>query len=511
MATVGPRQARPTATLHCNVLRGRVNTMNHFTTNRIGRHVLLGLAALAALLGAADAALAQSVPNDQRLIQHIQPRGYSALHKAKLSEASAEKVLLDQRWAYEWNGGNWGHSSQTLFVYNQGNRTEEWLFVWNGSVMMNQTRTTYQLTGSEMLVELYEEYDVVKGEFHETDRYTYGYMYDLFTGEPLFLVSMVYETKAGDDWLPVERTTYEQVSESELLTTVHDWDGAEWTPLQRITMVDTPQGVVETEERRSGTGFEPFERTTFPGETIESLREISETFMNSFIDYAGLYYSAHLVPNFLSEAWNGIGWVFTERKIDLLLNPDHGSSLYFGGALYESYSDGTWAPEQRQITAYRMSDDRPVKSSLDFNAGTTWTTMLVETFEHDGLGDLTTATQQVDQGAGLENSLQLRFLWEHIHVGVEDDEMPGGYALDGAFPNPFNPSTTVQYRLASAGRVAIQVYDALGRHVATLFEGNQIAGTHEITFEATGLSSGVYLVRLDAPGFTQSRTVTLLK
>ncbi|NBC17703.1 MAG: T9SS type A sorting domain-containing protein, partial [Bacteroidetes bacterium] len=75
------------------------------------------------------------------------------------------------------------------------------------------------------------------------------------------------------------------------------------------------------------------------------------------------------------------------------------------------------------------------------------------------------------------------------------EAVPEQAALDGAYPNPFNPQTTIRYALPEAADVRLAVYDLLGREVAVLAEGTQPAGTHTATFDAAGLPSGVYLYR----------------
>jgi hypothetical protein len=72
------------------------------------------------------------------------------------------------------------------------------------------------------------------------------------------------------------------------------------------------------------------------------------------------------------------------------------------------------------------------------------------------------------------------------------------FALKGNYPNPFNPSTVISYSLPEAMYTKLIVYDVLGREVVTLTDGVQTAGTHEATFRADGLSSGVYFYRLQA-------------
>jgi hypothetical protein len=84
-------------------------------------------------------------------------------------------------------------------------------------------------------------------------------------------------------------------------------------------------------------------------------------------------------------------------------------------------------------------------------------------------------------------------------------------SLDQNYPNPFNPSTTVTYSLSQTTNVTIDVQNLTGQTVAILFEGQKRAGTHSIAFDASNLSSGVYVYRLQAGEFVQTRTLTLIK
>jgi hypothetical protein len=88
---------------------------------------------------------------------------------------------------------------------------------------------------------------------------------------------------------------------------------------------------------------------------------------------------------------------------------------------------------------------------------------------------------------------------------------PGVYALHQSYPDPFNPSTTLSYDLAEAGRVSLVVYDLLGRTVRVLVDEVQDAGTKSLRFDASGLPSGVYLYRLQAGSFSDVRKMVLMK
>ena len=96
--------------------------------------------------------------------------------------------------------------------------------------------------------------------------------------------------------------------------------------------------------------------------------------------------------------------------------------------------------------------------------------------------------------------------------------VPDQFMLYQNYPNPFNPSTRIEYVVPSNEFVTLSVFDILGNKIADLVDEEQSAGKYSVTFDAvnipinkTALSSGIYIYRLQAGSFSQSRTMILLK
>jgi hypothetical protein len=85
------------------------------------------------------------------------------------------------------------------------------------------------------------------------------------------------------------------------------------------------------------------------------------------------------------------------------------------------------------------------------------------------------------------------------------------FQLSQNYPNPFNPTTQIKYSIPRTGYVSLKVYDLLGHEVATLHAGVQQAGSYAVTFDGTGLASGVYFCRMQAGNFVQTKKLVLLK
>ena len=91
------------------------------------------------------------------------------------------------------------------------------------------------------------------------------------------------------------------------------------------------------------------------------------------------------------------------------------------------------------------------------------------------------------------------------------DAIPKSFALHQAYPNPFNPATTIEFDLPEDTYVLLEVYDISGRLVKELYNNTKQAGYHSITWNATMYSSGIYFVKLHAGKFHSTQKLMLVK
>ena len=96
-------------------------------------------------------------------------------------------------------------------------------------------------------------------------------------------------------------------------------------------------------------------------------------------------------------------------------------------------------------------------------------------------------------------------------INFSDSVLPVKTELSGSYPNPFNPTTSINYGLEKDGHVEIMIYDAAGRLVEELVNGHQDGGSYSITWNASNQASGMYFVKMVAGDIAQTQKLVLLK
>jgi hypothetical protein len=98
-----------------------------------------------------------------------------------------------------------------------------------------------------------------------------------------------------------------------------------------------------------------------------------------------------------------------------------------------------------------------------------------------------------------------------ITIPTPDLEIPSEYSLSQNYPNPFNPTTVIRIRLPKTSYVNIAAFDVSGKQVSTLVEGWWQEGEHQVIFDGSKLSSGLYFCRMQAGEFTAVKKMVMVK
>jgi hypothetical protein len=98
-----------------------------------------------------------------------------------------------------------------------------------------------------------------------------------------------------------------------------------------------------------------------------------------------------------------------------------------------------------------------------------------------------------------------------VGINEESSHLPENFLLAQNFPNPFNPTTTINYQIPEFSFVSLKVYDVLGSEIRTLVNEEKQSGIYNVEFDATKLTSGIYFYRLQAGDYVATKKMVLMK
>ncbi len=148
----------------------------------------------------------------------------------------------------------------------------------------------------------------------------------------------------------------------------------------------------------------------------------------------------------------------------------------------------------------------PTDILLTYDKDTYTATLTAPGFEGEGVLSI-----EVTDTEGAKAQASIVVIVEMAVSNEEHASIPDEFSLKQNFPNPFNPTTNIRYDIAEPTEVRIEVFSMLGQKVATLVNKHKPAGSYTFTFDAAGLSSGLYIYRIQAGSFVQTKKMTLIK
>ncbi|HIC39319.1 MAG TPA: T9SS type A sorting domain-containing protein, partial [Candidatus Marinimicrobia bacterium] len=336
----------------------------------------------------------------------------------------------------------------------------------------------------------------------ELPMYMFMYMSFMGSGSTVFvvadtvdgeLVEYVYDIENGADYITIDTTTMRV--DVAALTVTNDGGDSTYTISGSITpgTIDLVAGIpFQMPFLENDFGPDPNENESLYFQFFEDGTGY-EIYDGFYDDYYG-YYEYSDTSEF--------EWSATDDSI----------SLFF------SYYDYSGYEESDTISlAYNVAND-----TLTFEAELDFCEMMGDDYYYYYYDSLNCYDMfEMQFGITDIQDITLDFWMEMSYSGPlaiagEIGLQPGQFKLFQAYPNPFNPTTTLQYEMGSAGPVSIDVFDVNGRKIRSLYNGIQIPGQHEVRWDAKNdngrsMSSGVYLFKVNVNGKTHTAKTLLLK
>jgi len=336
---------------------------------------------------------------------------------------------------------------------------------------------------------------------------------------------------SGSGWFYDLKDEYYYDEDNKLLIQLDlELNGTSWDSAFQFNYLYNTQGQLNEFiiQKYIGNTWENFLRNSFEydiyGNEIRSLTEEWQNGWQNLHMFTNYFSNINRRDSLLFQVWNSTEWE-NYSKTAFTYNQQTGFLEYFIGKFW---NNGPWVNYiNRQIT-----NDQNGNQTLQVDQlwnGNNWENSIRRFFTYDDLNYTLTAYCELWNGTDwylddgdiiIENPDGFRrgFLMNNVFIyykttGISNDEnsILDNFDLYQNFPNPFNPTTTIQFQIPELGLVTIKVYDLLGREIATLVNEEKPAGEYEVEFDAAGLTSGVYFYQLRTREFIQTKKMILMK
>ena len=402
---------------------------------------------------------------------------YLDQNEIHFSIGAQTSLLLIHNYTYQrWNSSSWQNDSSHVYDYNPDNLLSEIrIRDWVGAQWVDQSRFLYN-------------YDQMQRK-----------------------VSQIFQVYLSNSWVDTSKKTYEYNPQGLLSSeTTYRWNNASWENWQLVTSTyynnnEPDQDIYQTWENNSW---------------VNSDRTVYEYFSNSIIIRFDLW---------LCESWINL--------LRIVANYDSNGLLYeikiqvwffgwenLGRSLYEfdnnlniksvlsqnwDFDISDWVDYSRITSTYTPENLHKTSLEERWSANSYWINYFLRTYNYDGLNPIETIGQSWN-GNGWSNSE--REVYDYI-VSAEDYSTLNlyDYKLIGNYPNPFNPTTTIQFHIPELSKVTLIIYNSIGEEVVELVNDELSSGTYDIIWNAEGYNSGVYFYQLITNGFAETKKMILLK
>ncbi len=361
-----------------------------------------------------------------------------------------------------------GTSSKFLFQYNENNKITEWLILDNfGSGWDNSIKNDlFYDNQNNLITEINLGWYI--NDWDSLSRINYSY-------ENGMLSQSVFQSYNNNSWENSSRSNYEyDTNQNLLITLTEDWINNNW---QNWLLVSNYYSV---QNKRDSILFQTW---------------VNNDWQND--KKTVFYYSENQVDldSLVVSSWNGISWIkFLKREI---VNDANHNQI---AQIDKVWNANSWLNEIRRFYTYN-----------EFNfIENAYCEIWYNNQWMSGDGDILFQYANDFTVAIITNNISAYYS-NIVSVDENENFVINDFSLSQNFPNPFNPSTLIEYKIPKYTFVEIVVYDILGKEIATLVEEYKSKGIHKIQFNSNNLPSGVYIYRIKAGNYSETKKMILMR
>ena len=349
-----------------------------------------------------------------------------------------------------WNGGSWEHETKSTYTYNTNGYSTEYLFqTWSGSVWSNATRDSNILDVNGKITTQYKQ------------------------------------TWNGAGWIDSSKLTYSYNTDGYNIEILSErWIGSKWEFDSKQTNIFDANGHPTEMLHQNWMGIDW---------ANDSRELITYNFFGSITEY-------------IRQTWDTSDWMNVFRNTS-----SYDISNFLIESHYQNWSGGIWV--DMTASYYTYDDNEHIIEVLTQRwNGSTWINSNRTSQSYDTNGNLIASIYQNYFATSWTNFFRILYSWQEFSTGVNAiDNNTRSYSLLDNYPNPFNPSTQINFSIAKQGSVSLKIYDLLGRNIATLLNEEKPAGHYTVEWNAEGYMSGIYFYQLTSGNYTQIKKMVLIK
>lgn len=402
-----------------------------------------------------------------------------------------------------------------------GNVLSYWKKNWVDGRWLDIERCAYTYDSLDQRIsETYEQMNVVLGEWWNDLRHTYTYD---SIGRILFSTTEQGAAKAWSD-IQVCPYTYSTDSSGNTVQTITYANSALW--VYTYNQNGKTLSYLRKTWSNNSWVFEQLYTYTYEDKGNNITKQV--LFSNQVDSWKSTFtYDAdgHMLTE-LGETWQNSAWWNSYQRIYTYDSNGNLLSLY-----HNSWNGTTWSNYLRWTYSYSNNGDKLTELYEGWNsANNNWTHLDIYLYAYDGNGNAIRGEHYAwtnnawyfgTNGITLTYNKGSDYLgfngsWVDVRytttTNIETKQItPKLFTLFQNYPNPFNPTTIISFNIPSKSFVSLKVFDITGRETTTLMNQERLAGTYQIPFNASKLSSGIYFYRLSVGSMTQVKKMLLIK